>query len=74
MKCVEEIPAISTLAPTAAPKRFLWDATWGTWNGVYELKGDDLKMVFPGQAKAPHPAEVAPAAEVNYNVLKRVKE
>lgn len=62
------------LDPTAAPKRFLWDATWGTWNGVYELKGDDLKMVFPDQAKAPPPAEVGPGPAVNYSVLKRVKE
>ena len=66
MKCI--------LDPTGKPKRFLWDCPWGQWNGVYQLTGDDLIMAFAEKQKAPAPDAVAPAGNVNYSVLKRIKE
>jgi uncharacterized protein (TIGR03067 family) len=61
-----------TQKPPAANFAFLGKASGNTALGIYELKGDDLKLMVP-MDEQDRPTEFGPKAFVTYYVLKRDK-
>jgi uncharacterized protein (TIGR03067 family) len=56
------------------PKTYRWVCPWGTWNGVYELDGDALKLAAVGEKAGDPPPAAQPGRNVEYSVLRRIKE
>lgn len=67
-----EPPIHFAVDPTAAPKTFLWKPSWGTWNGVYELAGDELRIALVG-GNGPRPVAARPGTGHEFYEFRRLK-
>ena len=63
-----------SLDPKGKPKTYRWVCPWGTWNGVYELDGDALKLAAVGEKSGESPPAAQPGQNVEYSELRRIKE
>jgi len=67
-----EPPILFTLDPTATPKTFQWKPTWGTWNGVYELNGDEFRIAVVS-GNGPRPTVARPGNGHEFYEFRRMK-
>lgn len=67
-----EPPILFTMDPKSTPKTFMWKPSWGTWNGVYELKGDEFRIAIVSGNGA-RPTEAKPGTGYEYYEFRRAK-
>ena len=63
-------PIYFTIDPKGTPKTFTWKPTWGSWKGVYELQGDELRIAIVSGNKAV-PTEARPGNGYEFYEFRR---
>jgi len=61
-----------TMDPKGTPKAFTWRPPWGSWKGVYELSGDELRIAVVS-GNGPMPTEAKAGTGYEFYEFRRAK-
>ena len=67
-----EPPILYEMDPKGSPKTFLWKPSWGTWHGVYEVTGDELRLAIVN-GNGVRPTEARKGAGYEFYEFRREK-
>lgn len=71
-RAANEPPILYTIDPQGTPKAFTWKPSWGSWKGVYDLNGDELRIAIVS-GNGPVPTEARPGNGYEFYEFRRVK-